>query len=138
MNFDEIFALAEEWRVTAAGLRRRELCMLAAQAEEFADDLERRLRDWLMRLLFVDAASKECGYSEKHLRELVRTGVIEDLRPPGSKGRMRIRRIDLPVKPGHTPVRFPISVEPQPATDDPVEDLASRLLDSRRSPGGVA
>jgi len=48
---------------------------------------------------------------------MVREGQIPDLRPPKSKGMIRIRRGDLPIKPGrpHTP-------------DADVRELASRLL----------
>jgi len=51
-------------------------------------------------LLTVEEAAAESGYSSDHLCRLVRQGAIPDLRLPGRRGRIYIRRRDLPVRPG--------------------------------------
>ena len=68
------------------------------------------------RVVYLPEAARISGYCEGHLARLVRRGQIPDMRPPGSRGRIKVRVADLPTKPGrkHTP----------PAD---VHDLASRL-----------
>ena len=69
------------------------------------------------RIVYLPEAARISGYCEGHLSRLVRKGQIEDMRPKGSHGRLKVRVGDLPTKPGgkHTP----------PAD---VHDLASRLF----------
>ncbi len=69
------------------------------------------------RIVYLPEAARISGYVEGHLARLVRRGQIPDMRPPGSRGRIKVRVGDLPTKPGykHTP----------PAD---VHDLASRLF----------
>ncbi len=57
--------------------------------ESFASDLEQRLREWELQELTIPEASLESGYSEDHLRRLVRDEVLPE-RPPGSEGEMRM------------------------------------------------
>ena len=51
-------------------------------------------------LLTLEEAKAASGYSVDHLARLVRQGTIPDLRLPGRRGRIYIRRRDLPVRPG--------------------------------------
>jgi len=51
-------------------------------------------------LLTLEEARASSGYSVDHLARLVRQGTIPDLRLPGRRGRIYIRRRDLPVRPG--------------------------------------
>ena len=69
------------------------------------------------RIVYLPEAARISGYCEGHLARMVRRGQIPDMRPPGSRGRIKVRVGDLPIKPGqkHTP----------PAD---VHDLASRLF----------
>ena len=69
------------------------------------------------RIVYLPEAARISGYCEGHLARLVRKGQITDMRPSGSRGRIKIRVADLPTKAGqpHTP----------PAD---VRDLASRLF----------
>ncbi len=69
------------------------------------------------RIVYLPEAARISGYCEGHLGRLVRKGQIPDMRPPGSRGRIKVRVADLPTKAGqpHTP----------PAD---VHDLASRLF----------
>ena len=112
------------------------LAELRAKAQElreaFADEGRARTLEWAAarvetalhseadRLVFLPEASTISGYCVGHLARLVRKGEIPDQRPPGSRGRVKVRVSDLPTKPGfrHTP----------PAD---VHDLASRLLRKR-------
>ena len=78
--------------------------------------IEQALRDDSDQLLTLPDAAEISGYHPDSLARMVREGHIPDLRPPKSKGMIRIRRGDLPIKPGkpHTP-----------SAD--VRELASRL-----------
>ena len=106
---------------------------LRAKAKEFrevfGDEARARTLEWAVgeveealraetdEILILPEASEISGYHPDSLARMVRDGQIPDLRPRGSKGMIRIRRGDLPVKPRkpHTP-----------SAD--VRELASRLL----------
>jgi hypothetical protein len=91
--------LPAEWRQKADRLRRYSAS--AANAwDDAATELEAALAKWESELLSIRQAAVESGYSEDHLRTLVRDGALPDSRPNGSRGEMRIRRCDLPRKPG--------------------------------------
>jgi hypothetical protein len=49
-------------------------------------------------ILTLAEAAQESGYSGDHLRHLIADGTLDNA---GRKGSPRIRRGDLPVKPGH-------------------------------------
>ncbi len=106
----EILAKAKELR-EAFGDEPR-----ARSLEWAAARVEQALRDESEQLLTLPQAAEISGYHPDSLARMVRDGQIPDLRPPGSKGMIRIRRGDLPIKPGkpHTP-----------SAD--VRELASRL-----------
>ena len=89
----------------------------ARSLEWAAARIEQALRDENDQLLTLPDAAELSGYHPDSLARMVRDGQIPDLRPPNSKGMIRIRRADLPIKPGrqHTP-------------DADVRELASRLL----------
>jgi len=89
----------------------------ARTLEWAAGKVEHALRDESDQLLRLPDAAELSGYHPDSLARMVRDGQIPDLRPPKSKGMIRIRRGDLPIKPGrpHTP-------------DADVRELASRLL----------
>src|SRR3989442_3484146 len=105
----EILAKAKEFR-EAFGDEPR-----ARSLEWAAARVEQALRDENDELLTLPQASKLSGYHPDSLARMVRDGQIPDLRPPNSKGMIRIRRGDLPIQPGrpHTP-------------DADVRELASR------------
>ena len=69
------------------------------------------------RVVYLPEAARISGYCEGHLARLVRRGQIADMRPPGSRGRIKVRVADLPTKAGH---------KHTPPAD--VHDLASRLF----------
>ncbi len=106
----EILAKAKELREAFGGEpQARSLEWAAARIEE-------ALRNDSDQLLTLPEAARISGYNPDSLARMVREGHIPDLRPPNSKGPIRIRRCDLPIKPGqpHTP-------------DADVRELASRL-----------
>ena len=107
----EILAKAKELR-EAFGDEPR-----ARTLEWAAGSVERALRDESDQQLRLPEAAELSGYHPDSLARMVRDGQIPDLRPPNSKGMIRIRRGDLPIKPGrpHTP-------------DADVRELASRLF----------
>ncbi len=89
----------------------------ARSLEWAARMVEQALRSESDELLTLPEASEISGYHPDSLARMVRDGQIPDLRPAGSKSMIRIRRGDLPIKPGnpHTPLAD-------------VRELASRLL----------
>ena|SRR5438128_2873236 len=89
----------------------------ARSLEWAAARIEQALRDESDQLLTLTQAAEISGYHPDSIARMVREGLIPDLRPPNSKGLIRIRRGDLPIKAGrpHTP-------------DADVRELASRLL----------
>ncbi len=89
----------------------------ARSLEWAAAKIEQALRDENDDLLTLPQAAELSGYHPDSLARMVRDGQIPDLRPPNSKAMIRIRRGDLPIKPGQTHT---------PEAD--VRELASRLL----------
>lgn len=87
-------------RREAALFRRRGLEREARLQESVAEDVEAALRDWRHEELTVAEASEESGFAEKTLRRMVREGRLPDSRPDGSRAEIRVRRCDLPRKPG--------------------------------------
>lgn len=75
----------------------------APAAEAFrraAAELDAALRARAAEELTLGEAAEASGYSKRRLRELVADGTIPQA---GRKGAPRIRRADLPVKPGQSP-----------------------------------
>lgn len=97
---DPLATLADRWREDARMLRLYGHERTAATCERHAEELEDAFRSWQLEELTVAEAAEESGYSKDRLRELVREDEIPDHRPPGSQGEIRIRRCDLPRKPG--------------------------------------
>lgn len=100
MNTAPLDRLAEEWEGEADTLRRRGAPGQADLMESLVEDLQERIHAWKNEELTIREAAQETGYSPKRLREMVREGRIPDNRPNGSNGTIRVRRKDLPRKPG--------------------------------------
>src|SRR5687768_16361661 len=93
----------------------------AAKAwEKAADELEHSLRNRGEGALTLSEAAKVSGYSTDHLGRLVRKKRVQNV---GRKSAPRIRRADLPQKPGRV-------ASTTPSKYDPVADARSLL--SRR------
>lgn len=107
-------------REEAEMLRRRGLEREATLEDSIVDEIECALRAYAQQELDLQEAAAESGHSKKCLRELVREGKIPDVRPEGSSGPVRIRRCDLPWKPGADLEQL-----------SPVDRLEARLRGSR-------
>lgn len=112
---DAVLSLLDRWRADAAVLRRRGAPTVADALEACAAELEAAVDAWLVEELSIREAAAESGYSEDHLRELVRT---DQLAGRNANGRVRVRRSDLPRRPR----------APRPSADqEVVADLAAEL-----------
>ena len=104
----------------------------AAVLEYCADELEACWDRFAAEELTVVEAAKESGYSEEHLRRLVRDGRLTARRGARPKSHLRIRRSDLPRKPAKRPEKR----DAVPSTDgyDPEEDARdiAQLLEADR------
>lgn len=92
--------LLTRWRDRAEELQP----FASAAAEAFrraAQELEDALAEQHLQVLSLQEAAAESGYSVDHLAREIREGRIPNA---GRKGKPRIRRRDLPRKPGHVPV----------------------------------
>lgn len=99
MSADPLAALTARWRADADVLERNgcdsRADVLRRHAEEVEDALRRRQEE---RVTIAEAA-RISGYSEKHLRRLVRNERLPAHRPGGDGGRILLHRGDLPRKP---------------------------------------
>lgn len=115
--------LADRWRSDALVLRR-----YGREAE--ADQLEARAAELVAaeqaagdELLDLQEAAAESGYSKRRIRELVAEGAVPNA---GRKGAPRIRRADLPQKPGGRQRRSQRSGDSYDAEAD-ARDVALRV-----------
>ena len=98
MNTDALRALAVRWRAEAVMFRRYGEERLAIACETHADELEVAVGAQAIEALTLDQAAEIGGYSYSHLQHLLADGEIDNV---GEKGSPRIRRCDVPRKPGH-------------------------------------
>jgi hypothetical protein len=119
----ELRQLAENWRTEAERLRQLEAAGQAAAFEQLANELEATLATWETSSLTIREASEHSGYTEAHLRRLVRRGHIPNA---GRKNSPRIYRRDLPVKP------FPKDGSGHPQDVDSRQQIARFVADSAK------
>lgn len=98
MSDDPVRDLLASWREDAAALERHGHDAEADRLRGYAEDVEDALRRRRSELVGIAEAAEISGYSEKHLRRLVREGKIEADRPGGEGGRILIPRGALPRK----------------------------------------
>lgn len=70
----------------------------AAAVEKAIEFLQHRVHELMSEPLALDTAAEESGYSPDHLGRLVREGTLPNAGEPYAP---RIRRRDLPRRPGH-------------------------------------
>jgi hypothetical protein len=116
--------LPQSWRERAAELRRYGADAQACTLEHAAAELEAVEREHEGKLLSIEEAAQESGYSEEHLRRLVREGAVPNA---GRRGKPLIRLKDLPRKP---PMLTKAGTQ---IAYDPIAD--ARSLSSRRKGG---
>lgn len=90
-------SLPTRWRAKAVELRQLGAVAQAQALEWCAAELEAAWREWELEALTLQQAADESGYSVDHLGALVRQETIPNA---GEKHSPRIRRCDLPRKPG--------------------------------------
>lgn len=105
--------LAARWRADAEVLRRRGAAALAEALESCAAELEAWERERALEGLTLEQAASESGYSYSRLQQLIACGTIPN---GGEPYRPRIRRCDLPKKPGYRVLRL-VTGEPDLAAD---------------------
>lgn len=113
--------LVTTWREEAAKLERWAPAVAAA-FRDVADQLDRSLAEEGEVLLTLGQAAAESGYSSDHLGRLVKDGTVPSV---GKKGAPRIRRADLPRKPGQQVAR--------PQVVGNIQAITERALASRTS-----
>lgn len=96
--------LPARWRAEAEVLRKNGDERGAFLKELHAQELEDAVAAEQMQPISIREASELGGYTEDHLREQIREGKIPNAGRPGSP---RIRRGEVPVKPGHKTVTPP-------------------------------
>ena len=94
-----LLKLADEWRSQAEMLLRYSDERGATACELHAKELEAVWNRWQSEELRIAEASAESGYTEDGLRRLVREEKIPNAGRPNSP---RIRRADVPKKPGRS------------------------------------
>ncbi|MFQ5845359.1 MAG: hypothetical protein ACE5JG_10280 [Planctomycetota bacterium] len=109
-------SLITEWRDEATLFRRRGQHALAECAESFANELEERLREWMLEALTLEEAAGESGLAYDTLQRRVASGEVPNA---GRKGAPRVRRCDL----------WPALRRPRLVTGEP--DLAAEELAAR-------
>ena len=89
--------LATAWREKAGELRDLALESEARAFEHCASELERSLAEHDLEALTLSEGEAESGYSRATLERMLSDGKIENAGEPGAP---RVRRCDLPRKPG--------------------------------------
>ena len=89
--------LAGRWQAEAETLDTWGCEQQASILRRCATEIELAAREHEREALTIPQAADESGYSRDHLRALVASG---DIPNAGVKGSPRIRRRDLPMKPG--------------------------------------
>ncbi len=97
LNLGPIRALVDRWREEAERYERDAVPGHAAVLRRVAAELEGWWRERELEELTLEQASELGGYSYSALEKGVRTGTIPNA---GESGRPRIRRRDVPRKPG--------------------------------------
>ena len=110
--------LSARWQGHAAILHRWGATAQAAAVELCASELEDEARAFSLESLSLGQAEEDSGFSYSALEKMVRNGRITNV---GSPGQPRVRRGDLPKKPGGS--REPRGGEP---------DLAELVLAGKR------
>ena len=92
--------LPTRWREMAEQQRELGAEAQAKTLEWCAGELDEAVRQVEDELLTVQEAAEETGLAEETLRRRVRNGTLPAQRNSGSGSRIRLRRRDLPTKPG--------------------------------------
>lgn len=116
--------LIAEWRQRADRYEADGADGLAKQLRNNAKELEDARNAALGEPLTLTAAATLSGYTTSRLKQLLRAGTIPNA---GTKGAPRIRRSDVPRRPGHGIEPAARLVDPAP-TRDGQPSLAAKIL----------
>ncbi len=94
----KLVAVAQIWRDRARQFEEHSCADVASTYRRAAGELESALDEWENGLLGVAEAALETGYSEEHLRRLVRKGRLPAERGNGRRSPIKLRRSELPRK----------------------------------------
>ena len=94
MNLRE---LPEKWRAEADAYERDGVLGHALLLRRVADGLARAFADWELEALTLAEAEAESGYARSSCERMIKDGKVENVGEPGAP---RVRRCDLPRKPG--------------------------------------
>lgn len=92
------WVLPDRWRKLAKQQRELGAEAQACTLDWCADRLQVSVQRWLDERLSPTDAARESGYSPDHIRRLIRQGKVANA---GDDASPKIRRQDLPRKPGH-------------------------------------
>lgn len=96
---DPLAELAARWRERADEREREGALVPAARLyRRIAEELEAAMASQRLQAVSLEEAANMGGYSYSHLQHLVADGEIPNV---GEEGAPRIRRCDVPRKPGH-------------------------------------
>jgi excisionase family DNA binding protein len=104
----KLASVTQSWLDRARLFEEHESGEAAAAYRRASEELEFALKEWEDELLTIEQAAEESGYSEDHLRELVRESKLPAERADGKKSRIKLRRRDLPRKPGKRGISAPV------------------------------
>jgi len=123
MNDTQIKRLMERWRSHGEMFQRFGEEGISTAFSTCADELEAAVAVWGDELFTLEQAERESGYSADSLGRLIREGRIPN---GGQTGSPRIRRRDLPRKPGRRNGRC--------RTDglDSMEQIVASVVDSEK------
>lgn len=138
-EFDEespIRRLIARWRGEAEVLRRHNCLRQAVHLVRLAAEVEEAFEAHQQQALPVPEVAPRTGYTEKHLRALVRQGELIAHRPNGDRGKILIPRFAWPRKPVGASEEVPSSRtgprDPAPGEESP----ADRAFRKARGRGG--
>ena len=95
-----IDAVITRWHATAEELRDWGAAVEARVLDRCANELANALEVGEDEEVGLAQGARESGYSVSHLRRLITQGKLQDVADTGPP---RVRRCDLPRKPGHHP-----------------------------------
>ncbi len=117
--------LAEEWRTHGEMLARYGDKRGATACDLHARQLAAAWAEWQSETLTIAQVATDSGYSQEHLRRLVRE---EEIPNAGRPNAPRIRRADVPKKPGRLAVRRDAQLSSNGYNvDEDARDIAKRL-----------
>lgn len=127
-----IATLPDSWRTRAALFERHGATEAARTLTVVADELEAAMRAEATDTLTLEDAHRVSGYTADRLGRMIRNGTLANV---GRKHAPRVRRGDLPCKPGAASASLPAPLDDCTTLDAAVtrEAIRAKLRVQRRS-----